>query len=64
MDLLYIVLLFFIIALLLAIFGPLLGIGGSAMAFKIAIIFLLIFIVLTLFSMISGGGFGHSSFQI
>lgn len=66
MDLLYIVLVFFVIALLLAIFGPMLGVGGSEMAYKIAVIFLIIFIVLEVLSLVLGGdfGFGHSSFQI
>lgn len=55
MDLLYLMLVFFVIALLLAIFGPMLGIGGSAMAYKIAIIFLVIFLVLTVMSLVLGG---------
>jgi len=64
MDLLYIVPVFFVIALLLAIFGPTLGIGGSEMAYKIAIIFLIIFIVLAVLSMVLGGSFMGSSWRL
>jgi len=35
-------------------------IGGSVMAYKIAIIFLIISIVLTVLSMVLGGGFGRT----
>lgn len=65
MDILYIALVFFIVAIAIKIVFPLLGFGEAAgdMAFKVAIIFVALFVLVWLVQILLGSGTvsgGHS----